>query len=550
MKKIIITDGDYKHTLGIVRSLSRDGYIVDCVGSKYCLTRFSKHLRKVRFPQNRFDQENFYEFVECIKKEKYDLVIPVGAKSVNLLSENRELVTPFARLPLAPPSAISFAFRKDHVVSLAKRLGILVPKTWDFLEKKIILNNIQNFNYPIVLKGRNELSKSAPIYVNSSEELKDIIESVDEVPILQEFIDGDGVGFFAIYNYGALVSYFMHKRLREDPPSGGASTCAISIYDDRLMHAGKKILDELKWHGVAMVEFKQEKRTDALYLMEINPKFWGSTDLAIASGVNFPDLLVKVALGEEVSCGDNYKIGLKYHWPLEGEIFHAIRKPRSTLSIIRDSLNPRVKSNLLITDPIPIAHSLTNLFFSIFWRFFFSKSILGNFVSRVRRNGVWFAIVRTYSESTGIPIFKYSKIDDSLYVGAQHLYLGKRKLSQHGISVILNLRKEWDDREKNLHFEDYCHIPINEFQAPTVDELCLGVDFIKSAVNRGEKVFVHCREGVSRAPLFAIAYYISSGISLQGATAAVSGKRPFINLLPNQIASLKMYQEKVSHIHS
>ena len=128
--------------------------------------------------------------------------------------------------------------------------------------------------------------------------------------------------------------------------------------------------------------------------------------------------------------------------------------------------------------------------------------------------------------------------------------MGKRKLSHHGISAILNLRKEWDDRKKNLHFEDYCHIPINEFQSPTVDELCLGVDFIKSAVNRGGKVFIHCREGVSRAPLFAIAYYISSGISLQGAIAIVSRRRPFINLLPNQVASLKIYQEKVFHIQN
>ena len=43
----------------------------------------------------------------------------------------------------------------------------------------------------------------------------------------------------------------------------------------------------LKWHGVAMVEFKKKFLTNKLYLMEINPKFWGSHDLAIASGINF-----------------------------------------------------------------------------------------------------------------------------------------------------------------------------------------------------------------------------------------------------------------------
>ena len=111
------------------------------------------------------------------------------------------------------------------------------------------------------------MSKSPPVYVNASQELEEALEKVDEVPILQEYIDGDGVGFFAVYKQGDLVSYFMHKRIREDPPSGGTSTCAVSINDHLLMLAGKKILDELKWHGVAMVEFKRKNASGVPYLM-------------------------------------------------------------------------------------------------------------------------------------------------------------------------------------------------------------------------------------------------------------------------------------------
>ena len=46
MSKILVTDGNYPHTLGIIRSLSKLGHEVDCIGNKFCLSSFSKYLRK------------------------------------------------------------------------------------------------------------------------------------------------------------------------------------------------------------------------------------------------------------------------------------------------------------------------------------------------------------------------------------------------------------------------------------------------------------------------------------------------------------------------
>ena len=63
---------------------------------------------------------------------------------------------------------------------------------------------------------------------------------------------------------------------------------------------GKKILDELKWEGVAMVEFKKDNSTGMYNLMEINAKFWGSLDLALVCGADFPGLMIDSALGKEI----------------------------------------------------------------------------------------------------------------------------------------------------------------------------------------------------------------------------------------------------------
>jgi len=64
-----------------------------------------------------------------------------------------------------------------------------------------------------------------------------------------------------------------------------------------------------------MVEFKVSKN-ECPYLMEINARFWGSLQLAIDSGVDFPWLLYQIAIGKKPDLVNNYKIGLKSRWLL------------------------------------------------------------------------------------------------------------------------------------------------------------------------------------------------------------------------------------------
>ncbi len=174
----------------------------------------------------------------------------------------------------------------------------------------------------------------------------------DELPMLQEYIRGDGCAFFAVYNKGKCGLTFQHKRIREYPVSGGASVCAQSYKNDQVQKYGKMLLDSLCWHGVAMVEFKLNSENIPI-LMEINPKFWGSTDLALEAGVDFPKALIDIYQGKDVPYQEEYKYPLKYHWLLEGEISHAISNPKAIPSIVLDTLNPKVKGNIWFSDPIP-----------------------------------------------------------------------------------------------------------------------------------------------------------------------------------------------------
>lgn len=76
-----------------------------------------------------------------------------------------------------------------------------------------------------------------------------------------------------------------------------------------------------------MVEFKQDDATGVRYLMEINGRFWGSLQLAIDAGVDFPALLVAAALGEKTTPVLEYQVGVRVRW-WWGEVDHLIARLR------------------------------------------------------------------------------------------------------------------------------------------------------------------------------------------------------------------------------
>ena len=80
--------------------------------------------------------------------------------------------------------------------------------------------------------------------------------------------------------------------------------------DGALIESSRALLERFRWCGVAMVEYKIEQSTGTAYLMEVNPRFWGSLQLAIDAGVDFPYLLYRVFTGEEVPSELSYREGL------------------------------------------------------------------------------------------------------------------------------------------------------------------------------------------------------------------------------------------------
>ncbi len=321
---ILVTDCDTKHGFAIARSLKKNKLnIVSQYRNKINPFYFSiRNRRKTLFDFR--DKDHIQKFIKYLEKNRPEVLMPVSNLSVKMISDHRKIISQFTKLLLPSVESLEIAQNKYQTFKFAEELGIRCPKTiYDTRNISDLNKAIEDFSFPVVLKFVN-VNETGVRYCKSLEEVKSILHNYNKSnttpPILQEFIEGTGVGFYALYKDGIRVNYFMHKRLHEYPVTGGASSFAVSIYDEELKKVGTKILDALKWNGIAMIEFKLTDNNE-LYLIEINPKFWGSYELSEKCGINFAHDYYKVAIGQTV-INNKYRVDIGFRWIFSEIMYH------------------------------------------------------------------------------------------------------------------------------------------------------------------------------------------------------------------------------------
>lgn len=143
-----------------------------------------------------------------------------------------------------------------------------------------------------------------------------------------------------------------------------------------------------------------------------------------------------------------------------------------------------------------------------------------------------------------------SQITPQLYVGGQFRRRGWRTLQGWGISAVVNLRSEFDDRQLGVDLGRYLYIPTEDDHTPSVDELRQGAEFIAEEIHRGGKVYVHCGSGVGRAPTMAAAYLVSLGHVPTEAWEIIRRARPFIRPTRVQREQIERLAQEIQRLRS
>jgi predicted ATP-grasp superfamily ATP-dependent carboligase len=332
---VLVSDGNQRSTLAVVRSLGKAGIPVT-VGesanaslagsSRYC-------RRRLHYPSPEVDAEGF---LACLRQElsgrDYKFLLPMTDVAMQVVSAARESLAPFVALPFPDSSRVRQVQDKGEVMRLARSVGIECPKTF-MVDEGLSLDEIaRTVSYPVVIKprfsrflkderwavGTVQYANDPAVLIAQYHRSNDLIPR----PMIQERIQGEGRGVFLLLWKGELKAAFCHRRLREKPPWGGVSVYCESIPADQgLIEQSAALLQAIGWQGVAMVEYKVDPRDGQAKLMEVNGRFWGSLQLAIDAGIDFPLMLYRLALGDEVAPKFDYRAGVKSRWLL-GDLDH------------------------------------------------------------------------------------------------------------------------------------------------------------------------------------------------------------------------------------
>jgi predicted ATP-grasp superfamily ATP-dependent carboligase len=338
---VLVTDGQERAALAVVRSLGRAGHQVSvCSPSGRSLAGASRYCAAdIQVPDSLEAPGAFVAAVgRVLQARRIDMLIPISeAALLALLPERAKL--PGVCLPFASSEQFRRISDKEAVLQMAGSLGIATPsqRTLAHPDDRARLR-ASVLPFPLVVKSARSVSggahariKSGATHVADQAALDTVLDSYrpESYPLLlQQRIDGSGIGIFLLMWDREVLATFAHRRIREKPPSGGVSVYSESIsVAPNLVHRSIRLLQEFEWRGVAMVEYKLDRTDGTPYLMEVNGRFWGSLQLAIDAGVDFPALLVAAALGRRVKPVLDYRVGVRSRW-WWGDVDHLVARLR------------------------------------------------------------------------------------------------------------------------------------------------------------------------------------------------------------------------------
>ena len=332
--RVLVTDPEQRAALAAVRAYGRRGWHVETIGVRRGLAGVSRYVSGHHevMAEGANDPGRYREDVRrAVVRSRADVVVPVtDAASRMLLGSEAEIGT-----VIAGPTAQAYARASDKgaLLMAAEQIGLRVPRQVVLESRASSLEPTRRFGEVVVKPARSVVEvngRTVRVGVRFCSEGQTLASVADRYPVeaypllIQERIVGEGVGVFLLRTRGVTVLRFGHRRLREKPPAGGVSTYRESWEPPPALIAQcEALLDALEYDGAAMIEFKRDARTGDAVLMEINARLWGSVQLAIDAGVDFPSVLVQAALGLPLPEWSAPRTGVRSVWEL-GELDHAL----------------------------------------------------------------------------------------------------------------------------------------------------------------------------------------------------------------------------------
>ena len=323
---ILVLDGQTTQALACTRSLGLAGHTVYVASlGRWPLASWSRHCTDT-FRLQEETVETYARLRAWSHERGITMVLPLTERSCTLCNLERSAwETHGITVGCGPEDLLMLAFDKVKTLKLAQTCGVSIPPTHVPCSLEECYEAARETGFPCVIKprysnlwdGTRFIRGRGTAYADSEETLKKAVLACKQDvywPLIQGYVEGRGEGVFALCDHGEVVAWFAHKRLRDVRPTGSGSSLRQSVaLKPRLQEPARHLLATLNWHGPAMVEFRDDGVASP-FLMEVNGRFWGSLQLAIDAGVDFPELWYQLIRNERVEPIISYEQGLTLRW--------------------------------------------------------------------------------------------------------------------------------------------------------------------------------------------------------------------------------------------
>jgi predicted ATP-grasp superfamily ATP-dependent carboligase len=300
----------------------------------------------VRVPDPSLDSEGFVrELAAAAAQLSAAAVLPTGVDHHLLILAEREDDFPGIRLGTPSRESVERATDKALLPELATSAGLRTPPT-----KKVVRGDsgaVGTFGFPAIVKPlRSRIRKLDGKATRYTSRLtsryvwaKQVQEALDDLPggvgLIQPYIPGTLVSVSGVSWKGELVCALHQASIRIWPVPAGGSSYAVTIPPDAELEQGvARLLRVICWSGIFQAQFIRDPHGEH-YLIDLNPRVYGSLALAVAAGLNLPGIWVDLLLGRRPYV-EGYRIGVRFRHEgkdvralaqmlADGERLHALR---------------------------------------------------------------------------------------------------------------------------------------------------------------------------------------------------------------------------------
>jgi len=371
---VIVTNARNRIAYNVVRSLGQKGietYTADFVPrSMSFASRYSKgHFI---YPSPFRDPEGFVNrLLEEIHRLRTAVLIPVFEETF-LIAKHSDRISRHVSMVLPDFEQILVAHNKDKWATMARQLEIPIPENCSIQALQTGAVKAHDLRYPLLVKPKQGGGAWGIQEIESADSLTTMLrrESCNGIPwgrfFLQEKILGETHCVAMLFNRGKMRAKVAYKQLRDYPVTGGQATLRVSIRSWKAEAQLERLLESLRWHGVCQADFVVDQRTRVPYLIDLNPRLWGSLAQAIASGVDFPYLIYRLAREGDVDAITEFKTGVVTRW-IGGELagfFPNLKRSPGRTRFIKNFFIPSVPTTLYDdfswVDPFPFVAWLSD----------------------------------------------------------------------------------------------------------------------------------------------------------------------------------------------